>query len=210
MAAKAPGKGIFRIFLVLILVVLAAVATLGYLLTMEVPVPRSGKLNKLDSKEAARKIKLISEAFLTGKKGFVRLSDVELNSFLKENVHIPSTGPTNELAALRLCQVQYGNASFTAYSFVQKQVLGRPIEFVWQRDFILDPSGDIKRLRLAGMKLGKVPVNQKLWPHVNQLFYGCDQALIKQFDWVPKLPAVYITNNEANSSLELRLYSVKP
>src|ERR1044071_8976630 len=51
--------------------------------------------NAPDAKEATRKLKLLTDAQKSGKRGFVRLSEIEINSFL--NSEYNTAGTTNVL-----------------------------------------------------------------------------------------------------------------
>jgi hypothetical protein len=171
--------------------------------------------NPLEAKEAERKLDLYREAQKTSQRGFVRLSEGEINSYLQARYFSASrtsrvdsaTSPGS--ARLLKSRADLFDNTIVWSCWISKDWLGGSMELVWQRSFELVPEGNRWDLRMKGMRLGDLNVPRKLWPVVDASLGGVDEVFINQFDWLTQLPTLEIKTNVFSSKPELRLFTYR-
>src|ERR1051325_1785827 len=85
-------KKLFYGIVIIALLLVASACVLAHLLTSEIEIAFTQDPNKVEAHEANRKLQLFSEAREAKRRGFIRLSEVEINSFLDGR----SFGTTNK------------------------------------------------------------------------------------------------------------------
>lgn len=182
-------------------------------ITAEIDRRSFGPLNDLDAKEAERKLKIYAEAFGTSRRGFIRLSEAEINSYLQEHYFADSDkNSTNALASgARLLdgRVELLGRGLTWSCWLRKPLLGQPLDLVWQRVMELNQHSTQWVFQTKSMWLGNVEVPPRFWPFVTQQLGEADLVLSNRHQWFSRLPALEIKTNELSAKPELRLYTYR-
>jgi hypothetical protein len=158
-----------------------------------------------------RKIKLLNEAREAKRRGFVRLSEVEINSFLEQSYNDPKKFPrTNAPVQLVKTAVLLHKTNMTLITWMAAPMLGIELPFVWQRTVMPRQNGERWTFDVTSMQLGKLHIPEAIWPKVETVFGGTDNVFHERRDWLANLPSISLVKNESSLSPELRLYSYKP
>lgn len=199
-----------------ILVILFGVGAVlaGYLylrLTAEVAPPGVQTPSIFDAQEAARKLKLFEQARESARKGFIRLSEVELNSYVRER-YLGGFGksPPPPLAAtngLIDCRVDLATNHLTWYCWLETERWKQRVGLCWTRIFSVARTNDQWTLALQAMRIGDVPVPPRWWARAHALLGPVDDTFSADRAWLSRLPAVELRANEFSQSPELRLYT---
>lgn len=164
--------------------------------------------NSLDASEAKRKFKLLEGALTNAQRGFVRLSETEINSYLAERYQ---AGATNSDPRLIKCRLDLGANEVIVYCWVQKKVWGQEMELFWQRHFAVKHQKDGRMaFELTQMHLGNQELPKALWPHLQQSLGKVDSVFREKWDWLQSVPAFDILTNQASRTPEIQLFSYKP
>lgn len=208
---------------------------LGYRLTRE-PYFDWEDANAIEAREAQRKLRLYDTSYAQGDRGFVRLSQLEINSYLKELISTnsaagtsanppPAVEETNSPAStaeppdamakrgLQLTRigVQLGKTNVTLFSWAERRVFGCPIRFVVQRGFHIQQSGANRwDLPMDSIRVGEVQIPARYWNKLEPAIRTLDEPLEGKFAWATNIQAMLITKNEISQRPELRLYTYKP
>src|SRR4051812_21038290 len=86
--------------------------------------------NQVELQEADRKLQLFNEAQENKKKGFVRLSEVEINSFLQNRHKMVTGNNTNSSIELERTAVLLNGNTIDVVTYFQKPVFGYRLSFV--------------------------------------------------------------------------------
>lgn len=184
-------------------------------LTAEVDLEGVETPNILDAREAERKLALFSDAMKIARRGFVRLSEVEINSYIEQryfgNSASPAktTGTAGEPGARVLRAAAFlSHEAVTWTCWVRGEWFGRPREWVWQRTFELVPNcPEASDFRLASMSVGQLQIPRVLWPQVQAAFADVDDLFTHQAVWLANVPAVEIKTNVFSLKPEVRLFT---
>ena len=190
--------------------VVGTVGSLLYLLTRPLDVEFAQDPNAVEAFEANRKLKLLNEAQTERRQGFIRLSEVEINSFLEGRYNAAATKPTNSTVRLVKSGVLLDQGSLTFVTWHRAPVLGFELPFVWQR--VVTPTGDTNGwgFRLRAMRVGQLDIPLEYWTRVEQILGGSDALFEERKYWLRKLPFVSLAQNEQSKSPEFRLYTYVP
>lgn len=195
-------------FLGLIVIFLGAIV---YLSTRPVEIQFAQDPNPLEAHYASGKLKLIDEAREGKKKGFVRLSEVEINSLLEARYNDPKNVRTNLPVVLVKSGVLLHQTNLTFVTWHKIGIAGGvSIPFVWQRSVspVHDKSGS--SFRIDAMRLGRINVPKEAWPKISEIFGKTDDLFADRRAWMGSLPMVTLKKNELSMAPELRLYSYDP
>jgi len=213
LAASRTKKFFFALICLLLLAVLAA-GLLLYRLTEPVPVHLGQEPNPVEASEAWRKLKLLNEALAAKRRGFVRLTEVEINSFIEDryNNSASRTAPGNDPKAARRLKVNVllTQTNLTVATWHVAPLLGLELPFVWQRTVVPEKIGERWGFPIREMQLGSVKLAPRFWPHAIQLLGAADADFQERAAWLRALPGVSIARNERSRAAELRLYSYDP
>lgn len=202
---KSHWKALLGIFFVALLI---GVLILAWQLSRTVDFSWE-QANAVEAAEARRKLKLLTNGIESGKKGFVRLSQIEINSYLL-------AAKTNKVAEGRITptevKVDLTRSNFTLVSFGTMKVAGKwtaPITLM--RTFRIEQEGTNQwGFPLDQVHLGDVKVPRQAWPYVARIARRLDEPLGAQLSWATNLPSLRIARNEISGDPELRLYTYKP
>ncbi len=193
------------------MLLLVAAAVPGFVIwraTQEVDPGWLSKLNQKEADEARRKIKLVSDALKSSKRGFVNLSQLEINSYITANTTEAVKGKTNTGPAVlvKSC-MDMSYQDFGWYCLVKKTIYGKTFEVTWERTVGLEQAGGKWTFPIKTMRVGEFKVPKQLWQKVEQFFGPVDQIYNSDFEWLSKLPGIQITTNTVTRKPQLTLYS---
>jgi hypothetical protein len=192
-------------------VVLVIVAGIyGYLLSRD-PGFDMESPNAVDARECRRKLKLYGNSVTNGHIGFVRLSQLEINSYIREAL-TNSVGDTNA-SGLHLKRLGVGltTTNFTVYSWGEYKVMNFAAPLVVQRTYKITQQGTNQwQLPLESLKIGHVEISERIWDKVLPCLEPLDSAALDRFSWTTNILALLTAKNELSQRPELRLYTYKP
>lgn len=186
---------------------LIGLAILGYQLTRTVDFSWE-QANSVEAKEAVRKLTLVRNGIESGKKGFVRLSQLEINSYLMGTLTnvTPNTG-----AKLTNVKIDLTKSNFTLVSFGEVKVINWAVPIAMKRNFRIEQDGtNTWEFPLDEVHVGDVKIPRRVWPYVARIARHLDQPLGAQFAWATNIPSMRIARNEMSGDPELRVYTFVP
>jgi hypothetical protein len=191
----------------------AAIAAAGsalYMLTRPLEVAFTQEPNAVEAHEANRKLKLLNEAQSTQKRGFVRFSEVEINSFLEGRYNAGNHSATNSRLKLVKSGVLLGPDHVTFVTWHHAPIFGLELPLVWQR--VVTPSKGTNgwTFALESMRVGDLEIPPQYWSHVEAILGHTDSLFEERKSWLQSLPLVSIARNEQSKSPEFRLYTYVP
>jgi hypothetical protein len=192
----------------LISIVLVGAGVCLFLSTRDADIEFTQGPNSVEAHEAKRKLALFDEAQTAKRKGFVRLTEVEINSFLEEEQK--KDAKTNAPVRLVKTGVLLNPPNLTVVTWHNAHVLGMSLPFTWQRTMSIAKSTNGWSLAPRQMRLGTLSIPERCWPCVENVFGSCDRAFDDREQWLAKLPAVTLSRNEESKLAELRLYTYIP
>ena len=208
--ARTPRKRTFLIFVFLLLLVVGAGGgTFLYLITRDLPTHWQ-EPNKVELIEADRKLKLLNEALAEKKRGFVRLSEVEINSFLQNRYNSGKGSASGGGPNLDRTVVLLNATNLTLVTWVTKPVLGYGLPLVWQRSVAPIQETNGWRMTMTGMRVGELNIPPQFWSKVEAELSGVDSVFEERKAWLAQIPTLAIMRNEVSQSPELRLYTYVP
>jgi hypothetical protein len=210
-SAPSVAKKTLRVLLILLGV---AVVFGGYFylrLTADVELAGVQPPNGFDAQEAARKLKLFEQAKEGARKGFIRLTEVELNSYLRER-YLGGFGKTPSASAaatngLLDCRLDLATNRLTLFCWLEKERWKQRVGLCWTRTFGVARTNDRWTLNLQAMRIGDLDVPPRWWPRVQAALGQVDEVFTAESAWAAQLPAVELRANEFSQSPELRLYT---
>lgn len=207
MAQSYKKKIFFGLGLVVVLTV-AATGALGFYLTKPVEVEFVQNPNTVEAQEADRKLKLLTEAQTGRKQGFVRFSEVEINSFLDGKYH--SGNSTSGPIRLVKAGVLLDHDRFTFVTWHRAAIFGFEVPFVWQR--VVRPAKESNgwKFNLESMRVGALNIPEGHWARIEKVFGGTDTLFEERLAWLKSLPLVKLAYNDESKSPEVRLYTYLP
>jgi hypothetical protein len=190
-----------------LLLVVVAVGAAGYYLTRPLPANFATHPNAAEAHEANRKLKLLNEAQSSRKQGFVRFSEVEINSFLDK---YNSSNSTNGPVQLVKAGVFLGDREVNFVTWHSLEAFGYKVPFVWQR--VLTPIKQKEGWSFAvrSMKVGAVEIPAGNWAKVEEVLGTTDALFAERKEWLKTVPMVQLAQNELSETPEVRLYTYLP
>jgi hypothetical protein len=181
----------------------------GYQLTRQEDTGMHIGVNTPDAQAVTRKLKILQDAQLSGKKGWVRFSEVEMNSFLHYEFNSAALSTNEPLPEVETARsfIDLTKQDVVWYSYVQRRVLGRPIQFLWERTLSISSENGRWTFPVKAMRVGDVEIPRRFWAQVDKFFEGADAKYQLRRQWIEKVPYLQLTNNELSTLPELRIYS---
>jgi hypothetical protein len=192
---------------VTIVLALVAVGAAGYFLTRPLTVDFAERPNSVEAQEANRKLKLLNQAQTSGKQGFVRFSEVEINSFLDGKY---KGAATNTPLQLVKAGVILGEGKMTFVTWHNATVFGYNLPFVWQRVVKPIKTTNSWNFEVASMRVGQVEIPEGHWASVEKILGATDSLFEERKGWLKSLPMVTLAKNEQSETPEVRLYTYLP
>jgi hypothetical protein len=200
-------KKIFFAFAACVALVVVAVGVAGYYLTRPLPETFSTRPNVVEAQEANRKLKLLNEAQSSRKQGFVRFSEVEINSFLDK---YNSSNSTNAPVQLVKAGVFLGEGEVNFVTWHSLDVFGFKVPFVWQRVLTPIKQKEGWNFTMRSMKVGAVEIPEGNWSKVEEVLGTTDALFAERKEWLKTVPMVQLAQNELSETPEVRLYTYLP
>lgn len=205
-----PVKKFFVLGSLLAIAVVAAAGSLVYMATRGVEVDWQQDPNKVELHEANRKMKLFDEAQSSKRKGFIRLSEVEINSFMENRFKMVSGSSAGSSMELHKSAVLLTGTNIHFVAWLEKPIFGYRIPLVWQRAITPIKETNGWTFSVDQMKIGQLEIPKRLWPQVEELIGPIDTAFEEKKDWLAQVPSIALTHNELSHSPEVRLYTYAP
>jgi hypothetical protein len=215
---KARPSWIRKVYIALAMLAVAMVILFAYgyyQITSPIDLGGPRLTNILDAKEAEKKLKLYKSARQVSERGFVRLSEVEINSYLQEHYFSSSKGSGISPAATASARLMRTHVLLTDEAVIwlcwmQKKWLGRSVDLVWQRAFEIVPDCEgNSTLRMTAMRVGQLDVPASFWGVMRSTLGEVDGVFTNQFNWLTRLPTLEIKTNAASFKPELRLFTYR-
>ena len=208
--ARSPRRRFVVIFAVLFLLVAGtAGGTFFYLLTRDLPAHWQDP-NRVELIEADRKLKLLNEALAEKTRGFVRLSEVEINSFIEDRYSVQTNSTKGEGPGMDRAVVLLTSTNLTLVTWVTKPLFGRELPLVWHRSLAPVQETNGWRMVMTAMRVGELNIPPRFWSKVEAELSGADGVFEERKVWLAQIPTVAIMRNEVNQKPELRLYTYVP
>jgi hypothetical protein len=206
------GGGSKRKWLGLLLILIGIIGGLAayvfFQVTAEVETRSIDPGDGLDAAEATRKIKALDDASKRSAKGFIRLSEPEINAHLAK-IYKGNTNSHNGLLHVRSA-VNLGPDHFTLFTWVKKSLPFMPIETAWQRKFELSGTGPAKQFKLVSMKIGNLTVPENEWARVEKFLGPVDAVYSNEVTRLLLLPAIELRSVAGGRGFEARFYNYDP
>lgn len=191
------------------------VIVLGYWYTkLTADIAPSGiqKPDSLDAKEADRKLGIFEQAMQAARPGFIRLSEVEINSYVAAHYFTdpqgkPAPAATASGTQLLRCLADLTKRDLVWHSWVVKDFHGVRLPMVWTRSFRLLCGRGQWVFDTTSMSLGDVDIPRRYWPQIERWLGDADQVFTTKSNWVRVLPALELHPHEITQTPELRLYT---
>jgi hypothetical protein len=163
--------------------------------------------NSVEAKEAVRKMTLLRNGIESGKKGFVRLSQLEINSYLLGTLTNATPDPGVKLTNVK---IDLTKSNFTLVSFGEIKVLNWAVPIAMKRNFRTEQGTNSWEFPLDEVHVGDVKIPRRVWPYLSSVARRLDQPLGAQFAWATNIPAMRLARNEMSGDAELRVYTFVP
>ncbi|HTG45057.1 MAG TPA: hypothetical protein VK633_11055 [Verrucomicrobiae bacterium] len=196
---------------VIALAAVAAVGALTYALSGDPEIEFGQNPNSVEAHEANRKLKLFNEAHAAKRQGFVRFSEIEINSFL-DSRYRSSTNNVRTNSPVRVVKagVLLNSTNLNFITWLKAPVFGITLPFVWQRTVSPHKETNGWTFAVQDMRLGTVRIPENLWERVEHFLGGSDGTFQERMTWLSNLPTVSLARNELNHAPEIRLYTYVP
>jgi len=175
-------------------------------LTASVDLSSLERPTRYDAKQVLNKMKLLDDSRTNTTAGYIRLAEVEVNSYLHaHHTHTNQTGTST--LALQNCRVDLTLTNISFYCRVTKPWLGRTWRFVWQRTAALRQEGGHWRLELESMHVGRLQIPPAYWSKVNDQLGVIDAEFADDLRWLRASPSITLTPHDVTRRPELRLFN---
>jgi hypothetical protein len=199
----------------LFVIVFVACLSFAFLVSRDVPFDWE-HANVVEARLAQSKLRFYDEAVRNGDQGYIRLSELEINSYLKHFLtNSPGTNAEPKAATstkLHQVGVSLTKTNLILYSWGERRFAGLlPLRFVLQREFALRTANS-KHWEFPphSMHVGNLEVAPKYWHYLQPTIDELDAPLADRFSWITNVQAVLVTKNELSQRPELRLYNYNP
>ncbi len=169
--------------------------------------------NVVEAAEAQRKLRLYEKSLADASLGYVRLSQLEVNSFLlgistNQPAAIDAPPP---LARLTRAGVSLSPTNIAYFAWGEAKLAFLPLRFVLRREFHVEQGGPpFWELPPDSIRIGDLPVPRRFWEALSPVIQGLDAPLAAGLHWATNIPALLVRKNEMSQRPELRLYTYKP
>jgi hypothetical protein len=215
--AKIRSEGTKRAYLAALLFVgllFAGAGYLGYMMTRD-PGASWDQPNAVEAELASKQIAFYLKSKAEGNRGWVKITEVGLNSYLHTlvtnpppDVYIP---PTRFPVELERMGVALHKPDLTVYSWGVAKVVTLDIPFVVQRRFEIEHD-DTKgwTMPLASLRIGEVEIPRWLWGKTIPTVNALDAPVMARLGWTTNISEVLVARNELSQRSELHLYTYAP
>jgi hypothetical protein len=204
-----PKKALIGAGVLLALLVLAG-AVLVFALTREIDPEWTHAPTKAELPEANRKLRLFTKARTDGTKGYIRLSEVEINSLLEDQLATSRTNSPGFPEDLLHAGVSLTRTNISWYYWEKKRLAGLPLPFSWQRVTSPTKSASGWDFPVAQMYVGAVKLPVRCWQWADWFLGSPDGLFEERKSWLAHLPWMELTAGESTEATELKLYTYVP
>lgn len=205
-----PGgnlKKYVKILAGILIVVVAALVFLYFQLFTDLKDNIGASPNYIDTNEATRKLDIFRNALDIRRKGYIRLTEGEINSELHKFYSSQDENKKVPLPAISKCRVILDQGDAIILCWVRTPFLNGEKTIVWRRRFELSPYVMGQSLTLLSMHLGKISIPEPLWPAVNDWIGSVNKNLRQNFAWALELPKAEIRLSEDGNEEELKIFT---
>jgi hypothetical protein len=168
-----------------------------------------GNPNVVEANNFRKKLRRYETAITNGTHGYVKFSQVEINSFIGRTM--TNSTETGSGMHLRRMAVGLTDTNLMLYSWGEYRVANMPLKFVVQRGFTIRQEGTNQwEAPMDSLKIGEVEVPENWWPRLAAILEPLDQPVKDKFAWTTNIPALMVKKNELSKKPELTLYTYKP
>ncbi|MGV3772490.1 MAG: hypothetical protein ACO1QB_06275 [Verrucomicrobiales bacterium] len=199
-----------------LLVLFAASIFLAVSITREPELQRLQIPNAVEAYEANRKLRILETSAKQSRKGFVRLSELEINSLLEPTIAAKqkarSSGSTASISNSLPVKnaIQLTTTNFTFFSWHKQSTPVGAATLAFQRTLELRPGQPGTKLQLTGMKVGRLAIPESLWTWMEAKLDPNRELVTSRLPWLNSAVSAQITQNELSKFPEFRLYSYMP
>lgn len=187
-----------------------SIGVLIYLVTRPIELRFTQDPNPLDAHEAKRKLTLLNEAREGKRMGWVRLSEVEINSFLEKEYNEPRKSRTNSPVEFVKTGLLLHTNSLTLVTWLNVPAKFTELPIAWQRTVRPVRENDGWTFKVQSMRLGHLEIPDRFWPQVQSFLGSSDGVFEERRAWLANVPKVALMKNEMSTAMEFRLYSYNP
>jgi hypothetical protein len=198
----------------LFVIILGTVVYLAYMVSRTVAFDWEHP-NVIEAASARIKLKKYDDAVARGERGYVRLTQIEINSYLaalRTNFSankIEMSGPIP--IHLQRVGVNLGKTNFVLYSWGQAKMFGLSLPFVVQRGFGIRQEGTNRwEFPVEFVRVGDLEIPAEFWPRMGPVLHDVDAPLLAEMAWTTNIQAMLVTKNDLSERPEFRLYTYKP
>ena len=211
------SKRAYLAFVALVVLLLAGAGYLGYMLTRDPGIAWDAP-NALEAELAAKQLAFYKKSKAEGVRGWVKLTEVELNSYLQSA--LTNTNKVAETDAapaprfpvtLKRIGVSLHKRDLTIYSWGEIKVVSLPVPFVVERTVSIQQEGTNHwDLALQSLRIGEVEVPKRFWPNFAPTLQALDASVLSRLSWTTNINAMLVAKNELSQRSELHLYTYAP
>jgi hypothetical protein len=209
-ALNSKGKKFLLICGILTVGAVIFIATVAFLATRPVDIELAQDPNPVEAHLAGVKLKLLNDARETRRQGYVRFSEVEINSLLDPRYHKEKLNRTNDPVQLVKTAVMLHRTNLTVVTWLRAPLQRLAVPLIWQRTVFPVKQGQQWNFEISEMRLGTLKVPRLFWPQVDNALGSIDQAFEERKTWLTKFPKIALMKNELSHAPELRLFTYSP
>jgi len=167
--------------------------------------------NKFEAARFMTKFNSYEKALTDGRKGFMRFSQGEINSYIRQSMTNLPTATNTPGMHFRKMGIGLTATNLMVYTWGEYRVFNMPLKFVAQRAYRIDQEGTNQwQMHMESFKVGELEVPKSCWDSLGGFVQPLDQPMMEQFAWRTNIQALLVRKNEISERPELRLYTYKP
>lgn len=171
--------------------------------------------NAVESNEALKNIAFYKKSKAEGVRGWVRISEIELNSYLRSiltndlsTIEIP---PTRFPVKLKQVGVSLSKTNITISSWADAKLAMFTVPFVVQRTVVIHQEGTNQwDFPMQSVRVGEVEIPRRFWRRLGPTVRALDAPVMAGMAWTTNIEAMLVVQNPFSQRSELRLYTYKP
>lgn len=198
----------------LFIIILGTIFYLAYMVSRDVAFDWEHP-NVIEAGSARTKLKQYDNALARGDRGYVRLTQIEINSYLnglRTNFSTNKIEMTGRIPIhLQRVGVNLGKTNFVLYSWGHAKMFGLSLPFVLQRGFGIRQEGTNQwEFPVEFVRVGDLEIPEEFWPRMEAMVHDADAPLLAEMAWTTNIQAMLVTKNDLSERPEFRLYTYKP
>jgi hypothetical protein len=195
----------------LLFVVLFVLALVGAYMISRDPGFAFETPNKFEAARFMKTYNSYEKAVADGRKGFVRFTPGEINSYIKQSMTNLPTATNAPGMHFRKMGIGLTATNLMVYTWGEYRVFNMPLKFVAQRAFRIEQEGTNQwQMHMDSFKVGELELPKSCWDSLDGFVKALDQPIVEQFAWRTNIQALLVRKNEVSERPELRLFTYKP